>query len=360
MHRWLRVRCFAAGLSGLWLLTGVVAAAQAQAMRDLVEQVLDQEIEGIQIADVPLPEALEQLGKETGLRFEMDRQAMAWMPYGEQTRVSIDLAGISVRKGLRRTFAGLGLSMRVEGDRIVIEASPALDCLGRRMKIEDVRLFTNLASGKWSELAADSRPLQKGRGLDRSLEATIGPAPGASALEQLENAGQTGRWCWKPLGGMIFIITRASDVRERLERPVDLDYRGVLLDEMLIDLGRRVGVTILFEPGVLERIQAGSRKVDLVHRKTTVRQALELISGRTGISYTLSEAGVLVRSLEGQKLGPRPAGARIVATLRVPIGDDGTTIEFPFYEDDVPPEFERLRQSKLPQVIEELRRREER
>jgi hypothetical protein len=51
------------------------------------------------------------------------------------------------------------------------------------------------------------------------------------------------------------------------------------------------------------------------------------------------------------------AEGRIVAILRVPVGDDGTTVDFPFYEDNVPPEFRRLLDEKLPLVISELQQR---
>ena len=345
--------------SSLCLMVGGVSVTRAQQMRDLVEQVLDQKIEGIQIADVPLPEALQQLGEKTGLRFELSERAIGWMPYGAQTRVSIDLADVRVRDGLRRMFAGLGLSMQVEGDAVAIAASPALERLGRRMTIDEIKLLTNLAGAKWSELAAESRHLQVvGSELGQSVEAAIGKAPGDTAAEQLENAGRAGRWCWVPEAGSVLVYSRTEDVRRRLNRRIDLDYQGVPLDEILLDLGRHVGVTMLFEPGVLKRIQATSRSVDLIYRGTTVRQTLELIGGRTGLAYKLSDDGVRVGSTTPQAAASRHVPGRIVALLRVPIGDDGTTIEFPFYEDDVPPEFERLRQSKLPEVIEELRRRE--
>ena len=72
----------------------------------------------------------------------------------------------------------------------------------------------------------------------------------------------------------------------------------------------------------------------------------------------MTDYGVLIGTPADQPSAPRPPSARVVAILRIPVGDDGATIDFPYYEDNLPPEFQRLLERKLPEVIEELRRRE--
>jgi hypothetical protein len=52
-----------------------------------------------------------------------------------------------------------------------------------------------------------------------------------------------------------------------------------------------------------------------------------------------------------------PRRPSIVAILRIPVGDDGTTIDFLIREDEVPPEFAELKARKLPEVVELLRKR---
>lgn len=358
MHASSRIR----KLVPFWLAALLAAGtAGAQTLRDLVEQVLDQQIEDVSIEGVPLPEALARLGDQTGLVFVMDRAVMDAMPYGEQTRVSIDLRDLPIRQALRRAFDGLGLSMRVEEDRLYVEPSPVLERLGRRMTIEEVRRLGELAGRRWSELPAE-RHTVRFQGLPQPdaqavLETALAGAPGDNALQQLEAATRSHGWCWVPQGGELVVYPRSEDVRRRLERTVDLDYRGVPLEQVLVDLGQRVGVTMSFQTGVLERLLASQRKVDLVHRGTTVRQTLERLCGSTGISYDLAADAVVISLPGAAPGGARVPSGRVVAILRVPVGEDGTAVEFPFYEDNLPEEFSRLLEHKLPLVLEELRRR---
>ena len=99
MHGWSTLRRIAvsAALALLIALAGT-DVARGQEMRDLVEQVLDQRIEDIQIADTPLVDALNELGDKTGLRFSIDERAIDRMPYGAETKISIDLRDVTVRK----------------------------------------------------------------------------------------------------------------------------------------------------------------------------------------------------------------------------------------------------------------------
>jgi hypothetical protein len=344
----------------LALAAWAAAPATAHELQDLVEEALDQRLADVRIEQTPLRTALTELSERTGLRFALDPQTAGLMPYGERTRVSITLAGVTLREGLQHLLDGLGLAMRVEGDRLVIEPAPVLDRLGRRLRVTEVQLLQKLAANQWSELDEDTRTVQfrnvYGPKPQETLEETLRQVREPNALRQLESATQMLSWYWRPHEEIILIYSRTEDVWLRLERPVSLDYRGMRLDDVLIDLGRRVGTTILFEGGVLERIQAGERSVDLVHHNTTVLQTLERICGATGTCFQVMDYGVLIGSDE-TPLPPRASTARVIAVLRVPVGTDGTTVDFPFYEDNLPPEFEQLLDEKLPAVLEELRQR---
>lgn len=353
--RWIRA------ITGLSLLCGVtVPPVLAQGLRDLVEAALDQRItQRVEISERPVRDVLLELEKLTGLHFVLDEAAVEWLPYGEQTRLSLALDNVSVRQALGRIFDGLGLRLRVDGNDVVVEPGPVLDRLGRRLTLDEVTLLQHLAAQPWSTLPADRRAVEfrlpptpdPRAAFDRALAA----APAATALAQLEAATAGLGWLWVPSGSTIVVYSRSADIQQRLDRPLDLSYRRRPLDELLLDLGRRIDITIHFEPGALQRVAARERYVDLVQRQTTVRQILELLVGRAGLWYEVVDDGIVVGAADKGEAA-RPGGeARVAAILRVPVGTDGTTIDFLIREDELPAEFRDLRARKLPQVVELLR-----
>jgi hypothetical protein len=352
-------------LAGLLLGLVLTPAVRAQGMRDLVEAALDEKItQRIEIPEQPIRDALAELEKTTGLHFELHQMAIDWMPYGEQTRLSIVIQDMSVRRALERIFAGLGLAMRVADNRVLVEPGPVLDRLGRRLTIDEVGLLQKLASQPWSALkpedfAVEFRIPSGKENPQQVFEQAMRDGPPVDALTQLETATQRLGWLWVPAGKTIVVYSRVDDIQQRLDRPLDLNYQRVSLDNLLLDLGKRIDVTIHFEPGALQKVAARERHIDLVQRGTTVRQVLELITGNTGLWYEVVEDGVVVGAKPAAGPGSEPPAEqpqRVVAILRVPVGTDGTTIDFLIRADELPPEFKALRDRKLPQVIEELRK----
>lgn len=350
-----------------WWVSGLVVivllcapATAAQDMRDLVDAALDQQVdERIVIEKQPMRDALAALEEQTGLRFALHELAIEWMPAGAETRLSIVIEGTSVRKALRRVFAGLGLSMRVADDCVLVEPGPVLDRLGRRLDVREVQLLQRLAGATWTELK-DEHPgivfeLPEPKQARRALDETIVEIPG-HAIEQLEVATQQLGWHWVPQGRAIVVYSRVADVQQRLDRELNVYYQRLPLDKLLVDLGRRTGVLMRFEPGALERVEATDRQVDLIQRGTTARQVLELICGNTGLWYEVTPECVVIGAASTE--APPPPRPRVVAILRVPM-EGGTTFDILLREDQLPAEYQalmnRLIEQKLPEVVDVLR-----
>lgn len=345
-----------AGLALTLALAG--SAAHGQALRGLVDAALDQQVtKKIEIGERPFREALAALEKSTGLRFRLNPQALDWMPYGEQTRIEFVIDNLSVRAALTRIFDGLGLALRVEGDEVLVEPAPVLERLGRRLTLDEVRLMQELAARPWTEVVGSTRlelHLPPEGDPQGALEAALKNAPAGTAVQQLEAATQSIGLVWVPAGRAVVIYSQQQAIDQRLDRALELNYRQVALDEFLVDLGRRVGITVHFQPGALQKVNAAGRQVDFVQRATSVRQVLELIIGRTGLTYEIVPDGIVVAAAGSESAtGP---GGRVVAILRVPVGGDGTTIDYLLREDELPVEFRKLRDRKLPAVIELLRK----
>ena len=354
-------------LAGLLVVLAGSLPLAAQPMRDLVEAALDQKVaQKIEISEQPIGEALAGLEKATGLHFELTPNALEGMPAGDQTRLSIVMQDMSVRDALRRIFDGLGLALRVDNGKVIVEPAPVLDRLGRRLTVEEVGLLQKLAAGPWSSLkpgdfTVEFRLPPKGDP-QKAFDQAMKEGPATSVLAKLEEVTQGMGCLWVPSGHKIVIYGREEDVQQRLDRPLDLNYRKMPLDQLLLDLGKRIGITVHFAPGVLRNVDARERNVDLIQRGMSARQALELIIGNTGLLYSVVEDGIVVSAPPTS--GPQPdsgteSKGKVVAILRVPVGSDGTTIDFLIREADVPAEFKDLFKQKLPQVIEILRKNAE-
>ncbi|HMQ16934.1 MAG TPA: hypothetical protein PKC49_13260 [Phycisphaerae bacterium] len=278
-----------------WL--AAAAPALAQVPSELVEQALDQRIGSLEITAAPIRNALDTLEKETGLRFVVNDDVLALMPYGDATQIEIVVRDMSVRSALRQVFAGLGLAMRVAGDRVVIEPVPALAHLGRRLTIDEIALLDRLSREPWASVAGDppiDLRIDPARAPRDGLRRALDQVRGDSALGKLDSACQALSWAWRPEGGRLVLTTREDETRRRLDRPIDVHYQKQMLDAVLSDLGARVGVNVLFEPGCLQQVDWREKRVEMTQKNVSPRQALERICGSTGLRYEIEADGVRV------------------------------------------------------------------
>jgi len=352
-------------LSSCWTAAALAqsqegAPTPSQELRDLVEQALDQNVANLEIQDVPIEDALVQLGEKSGLRFALAADALDAMPYGASTRISIVLKDSPLRRGLNQVFDGLGLRMRVEGDEVFVDPAPVLMRLGRRLTIEEVSLLARIAADPWESIPRDDVPLQilidPTFGPQHAFEQAIGQVHGVNATEQLEAATNALGWIWMPRGGAVVLLPRTEFVRQLLDRPVDLNYARRPLDEVLDDLGQKAGVVVSYAPGALQEVQAGLRPVDLVQRDTTVRQTLERICGNTGLRYEIAPDGIRVLGPERPQTRQPVGTASRLIRISIPIEAGGATMDVILREDELPPHVRRLYDQRLQEFFATLPR----
>ena len=349
-------------LAVLLMVSGGAPSARGQAPpaggAQAGAQALDQVVERIEIRDTPVCDALRQIERRTGARLEIADEALAVLPYGAQTLVSVDIVNMSVRDGLRRVLCGLGLRLEpegeregtgVHGERLRILPAACVERLGRRVTLDEINLLNRLADRTWDALSrtedvsVDFRIDPSGNPKER-FEAAMAQTASTAALAQLESALQTLGWVWWPEGPRIVLATRRTDVERRLDRPLDMTYSKTPLDDILVDLGKRSGVTLMFEPGSLAAVSASERAVDLVQRGVSVRQTLERICGATGLSYEVRDEGVQIKAPADLSAGP--SAANITRWIRVEVEiQPGVKMDVFLPEDRLPPALrERARQ----------------
>jgi hypothetical protein len=336
-----------------FVLAGV-GQTRGQALRDLIEEALDQNVAKIEIQDLPIRDALSRLQQETGLRFTLERPVLELMPYGERTKVSIVIQNMSVRQGLTQVLDGLGLQMRPNEDSIRIEPAPVLARLGRRLTLEEVKLLGLLSGGPWSEsrftYQKEFRFDPREQAAQRFHEALEQTRAAHSALRQLETVTEMLGWVWRPDSMCIVFEPRAADIIRRLDHPLDMTYQRTPLDDLLVDLGRRIGMTMFFEPGALKQVDARDRVVDLIQRGVSVRQTLERICGNTGLRYEITDEGVAI-------LAPADSGDEITSGnvqdwVRIELEiRSGVKMDVFLRRDQLPPEFREECQRKLDEIL---------
>lgn len=344
---------------GLLVLTIAAPFAVADELRDVLEEALDQPVAAVNIEQAPIEEAFTALEQETGVRLVPTDRTIDLLPYGARTRVGFMIEDLTLRQGLRQLFDGLGLAMEIEGGTVYVVPGPVLERLGRRLTIREVQLLGTLAGGRWQELDADALHFrfqgEVGTDAEGRLRERLAETRAPNATRQLEIASEALGWVWLVDGDAIVVRSRLADVRARLDRTVDLDYERVPLDELLVDLGQRIDVTMHFAPGSLQAVAARERAVDLVQRGITVRQTLELLSGNAGLRYEVAPDGVHISAGDARGRAPVGSSARLVR-ITIPLEQTGVSLDYILREDELPPAVRALCESRLQELMEDLSR----
>ena len=330
--------------------------ALGQLPRDLIEEALDQPIAQLEIEQTPIRDALAQVEQQTGLHFVLGEEVVDLMPYGERTRVSLVVRDMSVRAGLTRVLDGLGLEMFVEQGGVVIVPAPVLERLGLRITVTEIGSLGKLATRKWAALNSGDEKVALDLRIDPAqrpadtLERTLAQIDAANALRQLEAACDTLRWAWRPEGDRLVFERRSDAIRRRLDWLLDLNYQREPLDRLLVDLGQQVGVLVKFESGVLQKVSARERAVDLIQRNVSVRQILERICGNTGLRYEIDDEGVQI--LAPREPAERPEASNIEQWVRIELEiRPGVKMDVFVRQDQLPPELRAEAQRKLSEIL---------
>ena len=155
---------------------------------------------------------------------------------------------------------------------------------------------------------------------------------------------------WHPAGKTMVILTKEDQVRTQLSKRVTRNYADVPIGQTLTELSQLAGVDFTIEPGALQRIAPEFRTVKLLLDNASIEQALEHISGFTGLGYTINARGVY---LWAAATGTPTTTGRdpVIALMEVAPG-----VQVLVPQSQVPPEVrDRLRTLTL-QKIDELSR----
>ena len=340
------------------LLLGVVCAlagpADGQDGQGIVMRALDEPVT-ITVTEAPIKQALEQLTAKTGLRLSLDEEALAYLPHGEQTRLSLTATRVPLREALGAMVAPMSLEWRVEADGVRIVPSPALERISRRPTFAELGILSKLAGQKLSPARPVEAQLQQACGIPelRIIWQGIAPEQQSQALvradarlpatgqQYLDALAQENGWTWYVWGTEIIILPRQAQAERQLMRRTTLRYRNQPLLTILMDLASKADLKLSMNPGVLNYLSPQMRdNFTLLMSDSTVEQALQAITGATGLEFRTEPQAIRVGAspalLATTQLTTRPRQPfLLMMEMPLPSGDK---VMVPVRADDLPPE----------------------
>ncbi len=340
--------------------------ARAEDTSALINQELDKLVK-LQV-DGPLPQVIKTIEDKTGVPIQADPSVYELLPWGEQTTVAAHIENETLRQALMAMTRKLGLSFELAPETLRLEPAPALKRLGRRATVQELGAL-DVLGGNLLNLSTD-RPTVKQLvdAVDQRLVAlkssfAVEFRPGdsikpdqalsvprnATMAEALESLDADTDATWYPWGKSIVIVPKEVQIRHQLNKTVTLHFNGDDVSQVLADLSHGCGVPFDVQAGAIQRIPADFRTVHLMLDNVTVRQALESISGFTGLSYVIKPPGVYFWNTAQGSGSSSPAGP-VIATIQL---DNGMQI---FLRDhDIPADIKQYAEHKKEHEFERLR-----
>ncbi len=358
-----------------WMIAGLAlcAAAGVAAARNGVglQKALDRTV-SLSKSDALIGDVFDALSEETGAAFVIDETALACLPYGEQTRMSVTLKNITLREALTPMLAPQALRWTPDDGTIRILPTEGLARMARRASYDELQTLGKIHSARLDRTKEAGSVIVQLRKLtgneDLSIDYRVGDDPSAAAVaaeralpgtaaEWLDMLGRGRGWTWYLWYDDIVILPADEQIERQLQQSVTVEYRNADLVDAMLDLADKARVKLSMEPGVLNYLPAETREsFNLVMAEATVAQALEVISGATGLEFVRTTDGIRVEPSEALRLsdqGGRRSRPPFFVRFAMP-GPDGTTIEVFMRGDELGEEFVRRIEARKAELIEKV------
>ncbi len=355
----------AIGLVGA-LLAG---ASRAQDTEGIVLRALDEPVT-LKLPDTPLPEALAGISEKSGVRIELSEEVLSLLPHGGETRVSIEGTAV-LREALTGVLSPMSLTWRVVGGAVRVEAGEHLLRINRRATFTEVTILNKLGTGKLvagtpalaqlreitgvEELRLVWHVRGQGEGQAKAIARADSHLP-CTGLEYLRwlchGQGRT----WYLWGPDVMIVTEQAQALRQLDRRVSVryDYRNLM--DVMADLAHKAGLKLAVDPGVLGRVNPDTQnRFSLRMSDVTVGEALEVISGATGLKFEPDRRVLRVRASAALPTS-RPVRRRrfpFIVTTDV-VGKDGTLYRVFFFPADLPGSLVDAIEKKREELLEKI------
>ncbi|MHC4572899.1 MAG: hypothetical protein ACYS76_02005 [Planctomycetota bacterium] len=378
-----------------------ISAFCVRADRLALQEKLSKEVE-IQLRDVTIAEALEEIGRKAGVKFVLSDEATWRLPHGEVTRLSLMMQG-PLAESMTEMLNAFFMRYAVGDEEITIYPRPELDHIMGRPTTKQLGLLraiytnaiaeytdgpqntVNVALGEevavvpytvhdtidsiFHQMAGKQRQSPRPEDVRFKLSA---PMTVAQLLDQIDVYGydfrrkvrthQDGRWCISRIDFPEQIpeirIVSEKDFREaKVDQLVDISFKDEKAEVILQRLGRWTGMHFIVDttdPSWLrETISVDMQNITL---RQAIRNIAAIVDGHVGINTEENEIVIEGPVHEKKKAAPETAerkGADYVGKISIPMDGGRYYIEFMLRESDLTDELKKLRQEKIKKVLGE-------
>lgn len=359
-------RWMIAGLA-LCAATGIAAAQSGVGL----QKALDRTVSLVK-TDALVGDVFDALSEETGADFVIDEAALACLPYGEQTRMSVTLRNITLREALTPMLAPQALRWTPDDGTIRILPTEGLARMVRRASYDELQTLGRIYSARLAPTKEAGSVVVQLRNLtgneDLSIDYRVADDPAAAlavaeralpgtAAEWLDMLCRGRGWTWYLWYDDVVILPADEQIERQLQQSVTVEYRSADLVDAMLDLADKARVKLSMEPGVLNYLPTETREsFNLVMAEATIAQALEVISGATGLEFIRTADGIRVEPSEALRLsdkGGRRSRPPFFVRFAMP-GPEGTSIEVFMRGDELGEEFVRQVEARKAELIEKV------
>ncbi len=344
------------------------AAGFAQETSALINKALDEPVK-LNI-DNTLPQALDAITKQTGVRFHEDPAVWDLLPWGRETRIQAKIENATLREALKMMMRKLGLVLVLRDEFVEVQPMAGLRRLGQRASLDELAALDLLATrplGLETDrptikrlLEAIDLKLAAEKDVQVAVENRIGDLVSqdktvfvprnATLMEALESLTKSTRATWYPWEKSIVVCTKEDRTRKLLNKPLSMrpPNRGSDVMDFLLEISTRTGIPFEFQPGVVQTVPAESRIFRGTLTNVPAAQIMEYVAGATGLSYSVLDDRILIAS--PQSATGAQSRDRAIGMLQLP---SGMQVLVP--QSQVPPDMQEYLRHKMQKELEKIR-----
>jgi len=290
-----------------------------------IEQVLNQPAK-IDFRNITLEDAFDRLSESIGVKFSLDPSAMAQLPFGSLTQLSaVQLQGMSWRDALKELLKPLALTFQTGSNQIFILGTEELLRQPRKLNLVELDALVRLQNSNLSdreenlikqireETRSNFALIEFGKPREKTDEDCSEdslskiPQPANKVLNIYcrelgkEEKVSDATWYLRAeleqgrAGNIEIIIFSARKLIDmKLNRQITIQFKQQPVQTILQDLARQAVLDISFEPGCIAMLDENTRdKCTLIMRDGSIKNALEVLSGTTGLAHEIDRDGNL-------------------------------------------------------------------